>query len=140
DSAQRGQNGLVSFVESVVGLCTQALDAVCIAKKPSCRLELFVLARLELRAVDFSDLKCDEFRARRLLALAGEEPLTFGADLEPVCESARDFAAFRVGAGKFIQEIQMRRRIEQQLMFMLAVQIDEPGAEVTKRPARCEGA
>ncbi len=128
--AERRERGVVSVVQRRVRLIAEPLQLVRIDEHGARRRELVVLAARGREAVDLGELKANELGARGLLAFARLQPLAFGADLLPRGEGVRRFAAQLREAAEGVEQIEVRRGIEQLLVLVLSVQIDEAAARV----------
>ncbi len=134
--AERGQRGVVPLVERVVGLVAESLEFVRVGEHDSRCRERFVFAGLRRDAIDLRQLESEELRARGFLALAREQAFAFGADALPFREGLRRRAADVAEPGELVEQVEVRGGIEQDLMFVLSVQVDEPAAGVAQRGAR----
>ena len=86
-------------------------------------------------ALSISDeLEREELGARGFLLFGGRQAGALVAHLLPGAERRRDPVALRRQPGELVEQIEVRRGIEQDLVLVLAVQIDEgPGGFAQRR-------
>ena len=105
----------------------QALQPVGVGEDLPRRRELLVFAGLRRRRVDLGELERQELGARGLLALARRAAGSRSvASPLPARERRRRRAARSASRpGELVEQVEVRGRIEQDLVLVLAVQIDE---------------
>ena len=91
-------------------------------------------------AIDLGQLEADVFLAPRLLARVRREAVPFPDErLQSRERRANGFAILRQ-PGERIEQIEVRSRIEQHLVLVLAMEIDQVGGQLTQRRGRDQGA
>src|SRR6185436_4705018 len=137
---ERRQRRLVPFIERGIRLRAEPLQAIGVGQHLARRGELFVLARLRGDLVDLRELEREELGARGFLLLAGGEARALVADALPVAKRRRHAVALRHQPRELVEQIEMRRRIEKDLVLVLPVQIDQRSRGVAQRAAGDERA
>ena len=120
-------------VQLRVALAAQPLNGVGAAQQLAIGGERLVLARLQVGLLQFAQLELDEIETRRPLAVVHPQPIELLAQAAHRRERARHLRAWRLEARPRIQQREMLGGIEQLLMFVLAVQLDQPIRQILER-------
>ena len=140
DDRERRKRRLLALVEGIVGVGAEALQPVGVRQHLARRRELVVLAGDRRDLLDLRQLEGQELRARGVLARAGEQPFALGVERPARSRTPpRQTPVLALTLGERVEEVDVGGRVEQDLVLVLAVQVDEDARQLAERGAGREG-
>ena len=143
DTAEARQNRRVALVQGRVTFRAKTLNTFRTGQHAPAGRELDVLCRLvwlEPCPIEIGKLKRDELAARIAVGKGSPESRQLLASRLPGIERSRNGRGVRTEVPEAVDQINVRRRIEQGLMFVLSVQLDEACRQLAERRCRRERA
>jgi hypothetical protein len=140
DAAKLRQRRALVVVQFGVSAAAQAVHALGVGQHATGRLELRVLARHRLDSVDLGQLEPHELEPRRPLACIHRRARQSIAQLPDARPPVRHAGGGRLEPRIGVEEAEVRRRIEQELVFVLAVELDEVRGHVAQHAGGGQGA
>lgn len=140
DLSESSKCRLIAVVQGRIAFVAQSLDAIGAGQKVPIDLQRLVLARQGGHAIDFAQLEREQFEAGRPFPHVHLPPIDALTNLAEIHPGASHGGAKLWTSGKGVKQWQVVLRIEQELVFVLAVQFDEPRDGLAQRAGRREGA
>ena len=137
-SAERREHRTVLLVQKAVTFLAESLYPLGTGEHELQRGEFFVLAGEWRRLVEFGKLEAREFDACIALGDRLPQACQFLRGRLPGGKRLRDISPRRFQAGEDVKCAQVRGRIEQRLVLVLAVEFDEPVGEILQCASGCE--
>ncbi len=139
DEAEAGERGALVVVEEAVRLAAQRREAPRVGLPRLLHAQGLLLARREARALDLARLELQHLAPALGLPPVTAKPLEGGLGRAQVAEELGQRPAV-VGAREVVQQVDVRRGVEQPLGLVLAVDDREPRGEVAEEAHGNEGA
>ena len=134
--AEGRQHRVVPLVQRRVGAPGERQQPVGVGEAAALVAQELVLSRSRSDAIDLLDPELQELDARRKLPRIHPRRIEAAPRVLPARAGGRDLRGRGLESGVGIQESDVRPRIQQCLVLMLAVDVDEPPAQ---RPQRRRG-
>ncbi len=125
--------GAVVVVQEPRGLGEAGRQSFGVLEPPALDPQLVLLARPQPRAVELRYLQAQEILALSPIALGGPRLLELGLRGAAPGEEVADAVAELFGLREAVQEVELSSRLEQALVFVLAVDLDQMVAEALEQ-------
>ncbi len=138
--AERRQGCVIPLVERRVGVGAEPLEPIRVRQDLPRRHQRLIFVRLRRGLVDLGELEREELGAGCFLLFGGGQARALVADQLPRAERRGHPLARGSQPREFVQQIEVRGRIEQDLVLVLSVEIHQRPGGVAERRTRDERA